>query len=151
MPHATVVDVLLLLTRDDTVLLARRRNTGYADGQWNLPSGKLEQHEHVIDAMLRETREEIGLSLSPNDIRMVTSIHYRAPEGHARIGFVFHADGQNMNPVNQEPEKCSALDWFPMNELPDPIVPYTAAAIEMFCAGIQFGVCGWSDSAGQLP
>jgi hypothetical protein len=27
-----------MLTRDDQVLLARRPGTGYADGQWNVPS-----------------------------------------------------------------------------------------------------------------
>lgn len=32
------VDVLLILTTGDQVLLALRDGTGYADGMWNLPS-----------------------------------------------------------------------------------------------------------------
>lgn len=59
MPYTCVIDVLLLLVRDHDVLLALRENTGYADGQWNLPSGKLEDGEHILDALVRETREEL--------------------------------------------------------------------------------------------
>jgi hypothetical protein len=32
------VDVLIILTNGDHVLLALRSGTGYADDQWNLPS-----------------------------------------------------------------------------------------------------------------
>lgn len=38
-PYAVVVDAMLILVRDQHVLLARRHATGYADGQWNVPSG----------------------------------------------------------------------------------------------------------------
>ncbi|MCA1675506.1 MAG: NUDIX domain-containing protein, partial [Actinobacteria bacterium] len=47
MPYTSFVDVLLLLVREDHVLLAQRHNTGYADGQWNLPSGKLNEGEDL--------------------------------------------------------------------------------------------------------
>ena len=47
------VDVFLLLTDVDRVLLALRSGTGYADGQWNLPSGKLEFGEDAISAVIR--------------------------------------------------------------------------------------------------
>ncbi|WP_454194195.1 NUDIX hydrolase [Nocardia sp. Marseille-Q1738] len=143
MPYTTVVDVLLLLTRDDHVLLAQRHNTGYADGQWNLPSGKLEDGEDVVDAVIREASEEIGLRLKRNDVRMTSSVHYRAPEGHGRIGFVFAANRWDGEPTNQEPEKCSALQWFPLDQLPDNTVPYTAASVELFQRGEHFGLPGW--------
>ncbi len=38
MAYTSVIDVMLLLVRDDTVLLALRANTGFADNWWNLPS-----------------------------------------------------------------------------------------------------------------
>jgi len=47
------VDVLLLLVDGDHVLMALREGTGYADGQWNLPSGKLELHEDAVSAIIR--------------------------------------------------------------------------------------------------
>jgi 8-oxo-dGTP diphosphatase len=41
-PCRSIVDALLILIRGNDVLLAQRQGTGYADGDWNLPSGKLE-------------------------------------------------------------------------------------------------------------
>jgi hypothetical protein len=38
MVYASVIGVMLLLVRDETVLLALRSGTGYADGWWNVPS-----------------------------------------------------------------------------------------------------------------
>ncbi|MEV0033355.1 NUDIX domain-containing protein [Nocardia sp. NPDC050793] len=150
MPYTTVVDVLLLLSRDERVLLAQRHNTGYADGQWNLPSGKLEDGEDVVDAIIRETHEEIGLQLDRDEVRLISSIHYKAPEGHSRIGFVFTADRWDGEPENREPDKCSALEWFPLDQLPTDTVPYTAASVELFQRGEHFGLPGWETTTRSL-
>jgi 8-oxo-dGTP pyrophosphatase MutT (NUDIX family) len=112
---------LLLLTRGNDVLLALRQGTGYADGQWNLPSGKLEAGEHLVSAVIRETSEEIGLTLRPPEVSMVAAVHYRNPEGQARIGFFFHATTdppRQGQPYNAEPHKCAKLAWYPQAMLP---------------------------------
>ena len=57
--------VYLILRRDDRVLFGLRRGTGYRDGEWGLPSGKLEAGERLLDAMVREAKEELGLDLDP--------------------------------------------------------------------------------------
>ncbi len=143
MPYTSFVDGLLLLTRDDHVLLAQRANTGYADGQWNLPSGKLEADEDLITAVIRETHEEIGLDLNRDDLDMVTTVHYRNPEGNARVGFFFHARHWHGQPHNAEPHKCAQLTWYPVDNLPTNTVPYTRAGIELFKRGEPFGLQGW--------
>ena len=51
-PYRSIVDALLILIRGNDVLLAQRQGTGYADGDWNLPSGKLEDGETVLQAAL---------------------------------------------------------------------------------------------------
>jgi len=38
MAYTSVIDVMLLLIQDDAVLLALRAGTGFADGQYNVPS-----------------------------------------------------------------------------------------------------------------
>ncbi|QIS15515.1 NUDIX hydrolase [Nocardia arthritidis] len=144
MPYTSPVDVFLLLTRADLALLARRRNTGYADGMWNMPSGKLEDGEDVVAAVLREAAEEIGIVLSRNAVRMVTALHYRSPSGRGRVGFVFHAESWPGEPYNREPEKCSELGWFPLDDLPADTEPYTVAGIGLYRSGTHFGLAGWS-------
>lgn len=148
MHYTSFVDVLLLLVRKDHVLLALRDGTGYADGQWNLPSGKLDTGEDLEAALLRETNEEIGLQLRRTDVRMVTSVHYLNPEGGARIGFFFHAAKWRGEPYNAEPHKCAAINWFPLDRLPDTTVPYSRAGVELFRCGEPFGLQGWPQEAG---
>lgn len=143
MHYTSFVDVLLLLVRDEHVLLALREGTGYADGQWNLPSGKLDHGEDLEAAMLRETREEIGLQLNRDDVRMATSVHYLNPEGDARVGFFFHAITWCGEPVNAEPHKCARIAWFGLDQLPDNIVPYSRAGIDLFIRDEPFGLDGW--------
>jgi ADP-ribose pyrophosphatase YjhB (NUDIX family) len=145
--YTSFVDVLLLLIRDGHVLLAQRFQTGYADSMWNVPSGKLEAGEDLVSALLRETREEVGLTLSRDAVRMASSVHYRAPEGHARVGFFFHALTWTGEPRNAEPHKCSEIAWFPLDALPADTVAYTRAGVELFRRGETFGLQGWPDPA----
>jgi 8-oxo-dGTP diphosphatase len=149
--YTSFVDVLLVLVRDDHVLLALREGTGYADGQWNLPSGKLNDGEDLETALLRETHEEIGLQLHRDDVRMVTSVHYRNPEGAARVGFFFHAPTWRDEPYNAEPHKCARIAWFPIDQLPANTVPYSRAGIEQFRRGEPFGLEGWPHLTAAVP
>lgn len=108
------VDVFLLLTDADRVLLGLRSGTGYADGQWNLPSGKLELGEDTISAVIRETREEIGLHLHANEPRLCAVVHHHPVAGLARVGLVFAVlfdARRHGEPVNAEPQKCAKIAW----------------------------------------
>jgi 8-oxo-dGTP pyrophosphatase MutT (NUDIX family) len=141
------VDVLLLLTHADHVLLALREGTGYADGQWNLPSGKLELAEDAISGVVREAREEIGVRLDPAEPRMVAVAHHRNPAGLARVGLVFAVvfdPARHGQPVNAEPHKCAKIGWFPADMLPSNTYPYTGACVRAFRDGARFALSGWS-------
>jgi len=142
-PYMSIIDVLLLLVREDHVLLALRENTGYADGQWNLPSGKLEDSEHILDALVRETREEIALDIDPSQARMAVALHNRNPEGQGRVGFFFEVTRWCGEPTNNEPHKCAKLAWYPLDMLPTNTVPYTAAGIAHYLDDQPFGLNGW--------
>lgn len=119
MTYTSVVDALLLLVHGDHVLLAQRDGTGYADGQWNLPSGKLEADEDIVSAVIRESREEIGIELDRSTVRMVNLVHNRNPEGQARIGVVFTATNWVGEPYNAEPHKCSKIACLKPNQTGD--------------------------------
>ena len=63
-----LVAVHLILVQDSKVLLLRRYNTGYEDGNYGVVAGHLERDEEIVAAMVREAREEAGIeipSLSP--------------------------------------------------------------------------------------
>jgi len=139
----TFADVFLVLVRDDRVLLALRENTGYADGQWNLSSGKVEPDEDLAAAMVREAHEELGLQLAPARLRLASVVHHRNPGEEARLGFFFSVTGRVGEPRNAEPHKCGGIDWFPLDGLPVNTVPYTVAGLDLFRAGRTYGQHGW--------
>lgn len=145
-PPLHPVDVLLLLVDSDRVLLALRDGTGFADGQWNLPSGKLELGEDVVSAMIREAREEIGVRFVPDELRMVATVHHRNPTGHARVGLVFavsYEPGRHGEPVNAEPHKCAKIAWVPMELLPANTYSYTVDCVRAFREGQPLMLSGW--------
>jgi 8-oxo-dGTP pyrophosphatase MutT (NUDIX family) len=140
------VDVFLLLTRPGRVLMALRRDTGYADGLWNLPSGKLEPGEDALSGVIREAREEIGSTLPPARLRLATTVHHRAADERGRIGLVFtaqHDPAAHGTPVNAEPHKCAGVDWFDIAALPAETTAYTADCVRAFLDGTPFALSGW--------
>jgi mutator protein MutT len=143
-PYRSIVDALLILVRGNEVLLAQREGTGYADGAWNLPSGKLEDGETVLQAAQREGLEEIGIHTRASDLDFVHLIHYRNTHGAARIGVFFQVRDWHGEPYNAEPHKCAQIKWWPLGHLPDNTYPYTAAGIRAYQRGELFSAIGWN-------
>lgn len=140
------VDVLLILTSGEQVLLALREGTGYADGMWNLPSGKLEVGEDAASALVREAREEVGVTLDHREIRMIGTVHHRNALGLGRIGLVFavvHDVHRHGEAVNLEPHKCAKIEWFAGDILPSNTYSYTAAAVAAYQKGEPLRLSGW--------
>ncbi|MGW8066675.1 NUDIX hydrolase [Streptomyces ziwulingensis] len=143
MPQQPVNDVMLILERDGTVCLAERQGTGYADGQLNLPSGKLKKGEDVYNAVIREAREETGLVIERDALQIVHVMHFRHREEEPRIGWFFAARYWHGEPQNMEPHKCAGLSWHPVDQLPATTVPYNALGIGHYRKGEPFSVHGW--------
>ncbi|MEU8194548.1 NUDIX domain-containing protein [Microbispora amethystogenes] len=136
--YRPVVDVHLLVTDGDRVLLGRRHGTGYADGEWQImPSGHLEEGETAVDATIREAREELGID--PYGCEVVHVMHHRNPGGTARVGLFLVPGGYTGTPVNAEPHKCAELGWFPMDRLPERTVPYARAGVEAVRRALAHG------------
>ena len=142
--YRPAVDVHVILVRDGQVLLTERQGTGYADGLCHLPSGHLEADESVLDGAAREAREEVGVTIDPADLRCVTVLHHRSPEGDGRVGFFFETTHWAGEPHNREPHKCAKLSWHRVDMLPHNTVPYCTAGIDHYRTGATFGLHGWS-------
>jgi len=135
------VTVHLLFFREDQVLLLRRFNTGYADGQYSVPAGHLDGGETVRAAAVREGQEETGLRIEKEDI-VFSSVLHRS-EVDERVDFFVHVRHWQGEPVNTEPDKCDELCWVSVEELPDNVIPYVRKAIQNHLNGIKFEEFGW--------
>jgi 8-oxo-dGTP diphosphatase len=137
--------VHLLLIRNSRILLLRRFNTGYEDGNYSVVAGHLNGNEEVKEAMIREAREEAGIELARGNLKVVGVMHRRAVE--ERIDFFFTARTWFGEIINKEPEKCDQLGWFRVDQLPDNVISYVRKAIDNSInkthRGIWFESFGW--------
>lgn len=140
------VAVHVFVLRGDDVLLLRRHNTGFEDGKLSVVAGHVELGETVTQAAVRESREEVGLALSPERLRVVGVMHRRSDD--ARIDFFLSYRLDTGEPRNVETDKCSELRWAPLCGLPPDMIPYVRAAIETFREGRWFQEFGWDDPRG---
>jgi 8-oxo-dGTP diphosphatase len=139
------VDVFAVLLRgDNQVLLGRRSNTGWSDGLWNLPSGKLDEGESLTAAVIREAREEVGVTFDPAAVQLVHVLHWRNTPWQARIGFFYLVRRWTGDPYNAEPHKCSQLGWFPIEQPPPDTDPYNLTGLRACAAGQPYATIGWS-------
>jgi ADP-ribose pyrophosphatase YjhB (NUDIX family) len=123
------------------VLLLRRANTGYEDGNYSVVAGHLDGGESVTQAAVREAKEEIGVDLRPADLRVVGVMHRVSHE--ERSDFFLSAREWAGTVSNRESDKCSELRWCALDALPENTILYIRAALENFRRGVWFAEFGW--------
>jgi 8-oxo-dGTP diphosphatase len=133
--------VHLFLIREQRVLLLRRFNTGYEDGSYSVVAGHLDGGEPVKQAMIREAREEVGITIAPEDLNVVGVMHRRSED--ERIDWFLATSNWDGEVTNTEPNKCDRLDWFPLDALPNNVIPYVRRAIDNYRRGAWFDSFGW--------
>jgi ADP-ribose pyrophosphatase YjhB (NUDIX family) len=148
------VTVHLLFFRQDQVLLLRRFNTGFEDGNYSVPAGHLDGGETVRMAAQREALEETGVHIEVEGIAFATVMHRKSDDTllplsgtgagtGERVDFFVHVKAWNGEPINAEPDKCDELRWCDVDALPVNIIPYVKQAIQNFRNGVVFDEFGW--------
>jgi len=139
--HTLPVTVHIFFLRGSQILLARRYNTGYEDGNYSVPAGHLDGGEPVRLAAVREAREEVGVELSPADLRLVGVFH--RGEDQERVDFFVVAEKWRGEPYNAEPDKCDELHWAHLDDLPTNTIAYVRRAIANLQSGVVIEEFGW--------
>jgi 8-oxo-dGTP pyrophosphatase MutT (NUDIX family) len=133
--------VYLLLRQDDDVLLLRRANTGYQDGTYSLIAGHLDGDELATEGIVREAKEEAGITVNPKDLKLVHVAHRlnRGDNGEEeRVDFFFETTKWQGDITNCEPQKCDDLSWHPMQNLPADMLPLVKEVLQCVRAGQNF-------------
>jgi len=136
------VTVHLILIKNDKILLLRRYNTGYEDGNYSLVAGHIDGNESVINAMQREALEEAGINIKEDNLEIVHTMHRKSPD-REYIDYFFTCKNYTGKIHIAEPDKCDELAFYNLDNLPTNIIPYVKKAIEYYQAGISFSVFGW--------
>jgi 8-oxo-dGTP diphosphatase len=76
--------VCAIIEQDDLVLCALRSEQMSLPGKWEFPGGKLELNELAEDALIREIKEELNVSIEINDSLPISDYSY-VPEKVIRL------------------------------------------------------------------
>jgi len=135
----SAVAVYLILEREDgDILIMRRCNTGYQDGMYQVCAGHLETGELPREAMVREAKEELGITIRIEDLELVhVSARPKHDETGNRIDFFFRARRWEGVPKITEPDKCDDMRWSPcFGGFPQNMTPHVKQCLEFVYEGV---------------
>jgi ADP-ribose pyrophosphatase YjhB (NUDIX family) len=142
--------VYVIFRRQEEILLLKRWNTGFEDGNYSLVSGHLDGDEPVTVAAAREAEEESGVTINPTDLKVVHVMHRCSPEqgqNFEYVDFYLEASQWQGEPTIMEPDKCSELRWCDQGELPDNTIRYVKSVLDTIEKGVTFSEYGWPEAA----
>lgn len=138
------VAVYLVLIKNEQILLLRRYNTNYQDGNYSLVSGHLDGGETTKHGIIREAKEEAGIVLNPDDLEVVHVMHRLTPI-REYFDIFLNAKKWSGDIINMEPDKCDELKWHKLENLPNNMVPEVKLALENIDKRLYYGEFGWED------
>ncbi len=111
------------IIRDGKLLLGKRGNV-YGSGTWALPGGHLELMERADECIVRELKEEMGLTVDAAQITLLALSDDLQPENNIHyLHITFSVDIGSEEPEILEPEACQEWRWFPVDSIPENIFP----------------------------
>lgn len=123
----------IIINSDNKVLLMKRINTGFSDGMYTIPGGKIDDLELPSTSFTREMKEEVNLDVNKMQLNCVMTQH-RISYGYPCVDFYYLVKEGNTDfskiKIN-EPHKCSELKWVDVNNLPNELLEYVRNAITL--------------------
>ena len=117
-----------LVDADGRVLIAQRPKGKALEGLWEFPGGKIERGERPEDALIRELREELGVTVKAACLAPLTFASHAYEDFHLMMplyvcrrweGLVQPLEGQALKWV-----RAKALRDWPMPPADAPLIPH---------------------------
>ena len=122
------VGINVFLIKDGSLLLGLRKGV-FGDGTWGLVGGHLEPGEGMMEGAARELAEETGLKALK--LSFTNLVNDRSGAKHyIQVGF--EVDEYSGEPKILEPDRCSELKFFALNNLTKNIFPPHQNQIKLF-------------------
>jgi mutator protein MutT len=113
--NTMIIATICEISRDGKLLLQKKAVGKFGEGKWNGPGGKVMEGETPEHGVIREVKEETGLTIRDPELRGVLDFYFGEkpkPDWVAYIYYVTDFDGE-LTP-NEEGE----LRWFRYEEIP---------------------------------
>ena len=141
---ASYVYLLREGARGTEVLLQQRGDVPYMPRHWAAgAAGKADRSEDAVSAAVRELTEELDVVAHDLTFEFTMQRTQYGPAIEERVDFFFTARSWSGTPRIVEPDKCLELAWFPLQELPAPLVPHEAHALAHLGSGQRYLTFGF--------
>ncbi len=116
-----------LLDADNRVLIAQRPEGKQLAGLWEFPGGKIDAGERPEESLIRELKEELGITVKEACLAPLTFASFAYPDFHLLMplyvcrrwdGFVQSREGQALKWV-----RVRELRNYPMPPADEPLIP----------------------------
>ncbi len=118
----------LAVLNDGKLLLCKRLKAPEA-GHWSIVGGKVDHMEPAADAACREAEEESGLKIHSARFLCLSEQMIEADRQHW-ISLIYVTDDFSGEPQLMEPDKLSAIGWYPLDDLPQPLSLFAQDAVK---------------------
>ncbi len=113
------VGVKVILKHGDSILLLKRSaKYEWIQDSWDIPGGRIDSHETLMEGLSRELQEEIGLNeVDLSNIRLLTSQDILRPEKGfhtVRLSYELELDRQPEVKIDDESKEYK---WFSKEDL----------------------------------
>ena len=133
MTYKQVVLVGGIVHHDGKILLLKRLNTKkFFSSNWEMPGGKLDSGESLVEAVIRETKEETGLDAGVSKVynTWIDMIENNGTTEHiVEIDFIL--DVKNVSRVILSEKEHSEFKWVTKNELPSLMTQQMRSTLEL--------------------
>lgn len=141
MEHIIKVGVgVLIFDEEGRLLLGRRAlnavDTGglYEPGSWNCPGGKQEYEETIVEAAIREVKEETNLDID-DVVAFGASDDQEEGKHFVNVHLIAHKFSGELKVM--EPSKIDIWEWFPMDNLPENLYSSSRETINFYLKNIK--------------
>jgi len=112
------IEVVAAIIKDADTILATRRGYGEFINMWEFPGGKMEVGETKEEALIREIREELSITISVD--LFVTTVDYDYPNFHLTMHCFLCTQVNGTLTLNEHNDakwihksELNELDWLP--------------------------------------
>ncbi len=132
------VGVGVMIIKEDMILLGKRHDDPkkadselHGEGTWTMPGGKLDFQEMLRDSVFRETKEETGIEINKEKIKVISVSDDIVEDAHF-VTIVFLCEDFEGEPKVMEPDEITEWKWYNLNELPEKVFPPSMKAIKAY-------------------
>lgn len=127
----------LILNEAGELFMAKRGPKARNErGLWEFPGGSVEFGERLEDALIREMDEEYGVIIAIDSLFTVTD-HILPDEGQHWVSPSYLCHIVSGTPTIREPEKCSAIGWFALDNIPAEITIVSQHDLSLYRKRVQ--------------